>query len=140
MIAKIVTRKTQQGKGFASLARYVGNEKKIAAGYSGFGATAEYAADLAHDGAKLSGQGVRFSNLSNDNLKDAVLEVELTQRLCRNSKAAREMHLVISFPPGENPPIETLHSIEDELLKSIGLERHGRMSACHSDKIICTFT
>ena len=68
-----------------------------------------------------------------DDPADAALLIRSTQDLNKRSTTDKTYHLVYSFPPGESPPIEVLHAIEDELCEAIGYADHQRVSAVHKD-------
>ncbi|OQX14058.1 MAG: hypothetical protein BWK73_10385 [Thiothrix lacustris] len=64
----------------------------------------------------------------------AINEINAVQAMnTRGNENAKTYHLVVSFPAGEKPSIETLKAIEDELCKKIGLGDHQRISAVHDD-------
>jgi Fe-S cluster biosynthesis and repair protein YggX len=75
----------------------------------------------------------RVTNCETDDPAAAAILIEATQAANTRSKADKTYHLVFSFPPGENPSIEVLHAIEDELCAAIGYADHHRISAVHND-------
>lgn len=75
----------------------------------------------------------RVTNCETDDPAAASILIEATQAANTRSKADKTYHLVFSFPPGENPSIEVLHAIEDELCAVIGYADHHRISAVHND-------
>jgi len=75
----------------------------------------------------------RVTNCETDDPAAAAILIEATQAANTRSKADKTYHLVFSFPPGENPSIEVLHAIEDELCAVIGYSDHHRISAVHND-------
>lgn len=77
--------------------------------------------------------GVRVTNCNTDDPAAAATLIECTQAANTRSKTDKTYHLVFSFPPGEEPPLEVLHSIEDQLCASIGYADHQRISAVHID-------
>lgn len=77
--------------------------------------------------------GYRVTNCGTDDPAQATIVIEATQRANTRSKADKTYHLVYSFPPGETPPTDVLHAIEDELCEAIGLADHQRISAVHID-------
>lgn len=93
--------------------------------------TADYILDTRNDGAKVG--GVRVTNCTAGDPAGAAIEILLTQAQNSRSKNDKTYHLVISFPPGERPPLATLHAIEDSLVASIGYADHQRISAVHTD-------
>lgn len=96
--------------------------------------TADYILDSANgttEGEKVA--SYRVTNCGTDDPADAAILIQATQAANTRSKAEKTYHLVYSFPPGEQPDFETLHTIEDELCEAIGLGDHQRVSAVHID-------
>ncbi|SWP56508.1 conjugal transfer relaxase TraI [Klebsiella pneumoniae] len=96
--------------------------------------TADYILDSANgttEGEKVA--SYRVTNCGTDDPADAAILIQATQAANTRSKAEKTYHLVYSFPPGEQPDLETLHVIEDELCAAIGLDEHQRVSAVHID-------
>lgn len=77
--------------------------------------------------------GVRVTNCNTNDPAAATTLIEVTQAANTRSKTDKTYHLVFSFPPGEEPSLETLHKIEDELVAAIGYADHQRISAVHID-------
>lgn len=129
MIAHIIAR-DKRTSDFGRLARYV------VAAQGGIDPatwtrTANYILDTIHQGEKVG--GVRVTNCLTQDPAHAAQEILHTQDKNTRSKADKTMHLVIAFPPGEHPPMETLHAIEDALCAAIGFADHQRISAVHVD-------
>lgn len=96
--------------------------------------TADYILDSANgttEGEKVG--SYRVTNCGMDDPADAAILIQTTQAANTRSKAEKTYHFVYSFPPGEQPDLETLHAIEDELCAAIGLDEHQRVSAVHID-------
>ncbi|SXJ53598.1 TraI/MobA(P) family conjugative relaxase [Klebsiella pneumoniae] len=96
--------------------------------------TADYILDSANgttEGEKVA--SYRVTNCGTDDPADAAILIQATQAANTRSKAEKTYHFVYSFPPGEQPDLETLHAIEDELSAAIGLDEHQRVSAVHID-------
>ncbi|EPU0222352.1 TraI/MobA(P) family conjugative relaxase [Escherichia coli] len=96
--------------------------------------TADYILDSANgttEGEKVA--SYRVTNCGTDDPADAAILIQATQAANTRSKAEKTYHFVYSFPPGEQPDLETLHAIEDELCAAIGLDEHQRVSAVHID-------
>ena len=91
-----------------------------------------YITDAVSDGARVD--FVRVTNLPSDELRDAVLAMMITQDMNTRSKTDKTYNMIFSFPHGEKPSREILNDIEDNLVASIGLEEHQRISAAHDDK------
>ncbi len=91
-----------------------------------------YITDAVSDGARVD--FVRVTNLPSDELRDAVLAMMITQDMNTRSKTDKTYHMIFSFPHGEKPSREILNEIEDNLVASIGLKEHQRISAAHDDK------
>lgn len=130
MIAKVVPNRKHTSS-VAKLARYI-TGLKAEGDPAGWPALADYITDARSDGARVD--HVRLTNLDSDDLGPAVKEILVTQALNTRSKADKNYHLVVSFPPGERPTREQLDDIEDELCAAIGLADHQRISAAHDDK------
>lgn len=77
--------------------------------------------------------GVRVTNCHTDDPAAATALIECIQTANTRSKTDKTYHLVFSFPPGEEPALEILHAIEDQLCASIGYAGHQRISAVHID-------
>ena len=131
MIAKRITSKAAKPR-IARLVRYV------VAAQGGidprsWSRTADY---MLSSGTSSRGEkvgGVRVTNCHTDDPAAATTLIEATQASNKRSKTDKTYHLVFSFPPGEQPAIEVLHKIEDELCASIGYADHQRISAVHID-------
>ncbi|HCC6798244.1 TPA: relaxase/mobilization nuclease domain-containing protein [Klebsiella pneumoniae] len=96
--------------------------------------TADYILDSANgttEGEKVA--SYRVTNCGTDDPADAAILIQATQAANTRSKAEKTYHFVYSFPPGEQPDLETLHAMEDELCAAIGLDEHQRVSAVHID-------
>jgi hypothetical protein len=77
--------------------------------------------------------GVRVTNCHTDDPAAATALIECTQAGNTRSKTDKTYHLVFSFPPDEEPTLEVLHAIEDQLCAAIGYADHQRISAVHID-------
>lgn len=131
MIAKRITSKAATSR-MARLVRYV-----VAAEGGidprSWSRTADYilASKTNEWGEKVG--GVRVTNCHTDDPAVATTLIEATQAMNTRSKTDKTYHLVFSFPPGEEPPLDVLRKIEDELVASIGYAEHQRVSAVHID-------
>ena len=129
MIAKRIERDGRPSS-YGKLARYVvdarGRENPAS-----WSRTTDYILDSEHEGAKVG--GVRVTNCDADEPAMAALEILATQGQNTRSKKDKTYHLVVSFAPGENPSLATIHAIEDALCEAIGLPGHQRISAIHTD-------
>lgn len=96
--------------------------------------TADYILDngsTTTQGEKVS--SYRVTNCGTDDPGEATAAIQRTQARNTRSKTDKTYHLVYSFPPGETPPLDVLHAIEDELCAAIGYADHQRISAVHID-------
>lgn len=113
---------------------------------SNFKALSEYILDVKNDGAKVlfeymldqnngmeKVEAYNFSNCSFENQEDNIAEILNTQALNTTSKQDKTMHLVVSFQEDEHPSFEVMKSIEVELMKALGMEKHQRLSVVHSN-------
>ncbi len=134
MIAKRVP-SDKKSSSAARLVRYVVNARGGIDPRS-WERTADYIldthAELNEHGEKVG--GVWVTNCDTDDAALATIVIDLTQQRNTRSKNDKTYHLVFSFPPGEQPPLDVLHAIEDELCAAIGFADHQRISAVHIDK------
>lgn len=113
---------------------------------SNFKTLSEYILDVKNDGAKVlfeymldqnngmeKVEAYNFSNCSFKNQEDNIAEILNTQALNTTSKQDKTMHLVVSFQEDEHPSLEIMRSIEAELMKALGIEKHQRLSVVHSN-------
>jgi hypothetical protein len=134
MIAKRVSR-ARSKDAFKRLGLYIIGEKdKAKRGVGGGGMwerTAAYVLDLDGGGGRVG--AIRISNCEAIEPADAIAEIQAVQAMNSRAKGDKTYHLVVSFPPGENPSEAQLRDIEDELCAAIGLADHQRISAVHTD-------
>jgi len=131
MIAKIVESKTQSSS-FSRSARYI-LDVRGGIDPSTWERTADYVLDTSnsHEGEKVG--SVFVSNCLSQDPADAVLEITATQAQNTRSKTSKHMHIVASFPPGETLSDAQLQKVETELVQSLGLLDHQRVTAVHLD-------
>ncbi len=103
-------------------------DKKIPKG--SFKGLADYILDRTHDGAKV--EEYEFTNCPFDTVEDNFLFIRETQKDSR-SEQNKTMHIVVSFPEGEKPSKEVLQDIEKELMRTLGMEEHQRLSVTHTN-------
>lgn len=72
-------------------------------------------------------------NLESDDLQWASIEMRAVQRMNVRSKVDKTYHLVISFPTGETPNLDTLKSIENDVCTKLGYAEHQRVAIVHTD-------
>lgn len=130
MIAKRVPNRKATSS-IVKLTRYI-TGIKATGDPAGWPALADYITDARSDGARV--EHVRLTNLDSDEVGPAVKEIAVTQALNTRSRADKNYHLIVSFPPGERPTRAQLDNIEDTLCAAIGLADHQRISATHDDK------
>ncbi len=132
MIAKHVPTKNAKPR-IARLIKYVVAAQGKGIDPRNWKRTADYILEsgLSSKGEKVS--GIRVTNCHTDDPAAATTLIEATQAANTRSNTDKTYHLVFSFPPGENPSIETLNAIEDSLVASIGYADHQRISAVHVD-------
>lgn len=101
-------------------------------GGGSFGGLADYLMDVKHDKEKV--REFHFTNCNGGDEYDMnIKEITATQLINTTAKTDKTYHLVVSFQEDENPSIETMRSIEAELVKSIGYENHQRLSVIHDN-------
>ncbi len=100
-------------------------------GSGSFGGLANYILDKSHDGAKVV--DTEFTNCPYSTTEKNLSFIKKMQDLNQSAKSDKTMHLIVSFREGEIPSKDTLKDIEHELLKSIGMESHHRLSVTHNN-------
>ena len=95
-----------------------------------FRGLANYILDKKNGGKKT--EKIKFTNCPFDAEEDNLQFIEQTQDFSR-AKSDKTMHLIVSFKEGEKPKKEILENIENELLKSLGMEEHQRLSVAHTN-------
>ncbi|SDD96284.1 TraI/MobA(P) family conjugative relaxase [Belnapia rosea] len=134
MIAKRIDKKG--GRGLTALGRYILRETGSPASWQ---RQAEYATDLARGGE--GGPKVEWVSISNCGaVCDPGRAIQLMHATRQQNARIRSgatietgYHLVISFEPNEKPEREFLKKIEADLIETIGLGEHQRISAAHRD-------
>jgi len=76
---------------------------------------------------------VRYSNLDVSSPKAAVNLMRATQSKNLKSKCDKTYHLMLSFPQGENPPIDLIYEMEDKMCNALDFSEHQRLSVIHKD-------
>lgn len=76
---------------------------------------------------------VSVTNCQSDRVDAAILEVINIQGKNTRATSDKTFHLLVSFPPGEEPDGEVLKAIERTLCEGIGFGSHQRVSALHTD-------
>lgn len=111
MIAKHVPIRSLKKSDFAGLVKYIVDEQGK---------------------AERLGQ-VKATNCQSENIQAVIAEVLATQQANKRAKSDKTYHLIISFPAGEKPELETLNALEDRICSGLGFEDHQRISAVHYD-------
>lgn len=98
-----------------------------------FGGLADYMLDEENEREKI--EDYEFTNCSfeQEQVQENLKEIEITQAQNTRSKSDKTFHLIVSFKEGENPTLEERRIIENELVKSIGLENNQRLSVYHTN-------
>ncbi len=76
---------------------------------------------------------VFISNCQSDDPVWAALEIEATQGLNTRALSDKTYHMIISFPPGENPSEAVLRDIEKTMADALGFGEHQRITVVHRD-------
>ena len=100
-------------------------------GTGSFGGLADYILDKANDAAKI--EEVDFSNCPYQDTEKNLSYIKSMQDLNQTAKSDKTMHLIVSFQENEKPTKEVLQNMEKEILKSIGMEEHHRLSVTHTN-------
>nr|WP_172693144.1 TraI/MobA(P) family conjugative relaxase [Campylobacter coli] len=126
MIIKKIPSKKQNKSSFKNLSNYIldkdNNNAKV---------LVDYMLDKNNEMDKV--EGYHFTNCSFDNDEDNINEIINTQKLNTTTKQDKTLHLVVSFQEDENPTLEILQTIEEEIAKSLGMSDHQRLSVIHSN-------
>lgn len=104
---------------------------KKSSSQSSFRALSNYMLDVKNEQEKV--EGYDFTNCSYGEFEENLLEIENTQSINTRTKIDKTYHLIVSFHDDENPTPETMKIIEEELIRSIGLEGHQRFSVVHGN-------
>lgn len=151
MIVRRVPPKVTRAGGFRQLARYVTAAMvpgQGEAGRAGAGVEAGCGGRRGPQGARglgaylgdqvRHGDRVVWIRITNcalaDDLDTAIRVMDATQAMNTRVKADANYHLVVAFPPGEEPERQQIEAIEDRLVAGLGLSAHQRISALHGDK------
>ncbi len=124
IIKKVLFKKNKSN--FKNLANYILDEKNNNAKI-----LIDYMLDKKNEMEKV--EAYNFSNCSFYTKEDNIAEILNTQKLNTTTKQDKTMHLVVSFREDENPSIELMKKIEDEIVKSLGMQNHQRLSVVHSN-------
>jgi hypothetical protein len=100
-------------------------------GKSDFAGLADYITDNQEKTERL-GQ-VQITNCQAGTVQAAIDEVLATQHINTRAIGDKTYHLMVAFPPGENPPAEVLKEIEERICAGLGYGEHQRISAVHHD-------
>jgi len=95
-----------------------------------FKGLADYILDRTHDGAKV--EAYEFTNCPFDTVEDNIRYIQETQKDSR-SEQNKTMHVIVSFPEGEKPSKKVLQDIEKELMRTLDMEEHQRLSVTHTN-------
>jgi len=103
-------------------------------GTGSFSGLADYIRDKEHEGEKVADNYMHMTNCPFDSIEQNIRFVEQHNKLNQRTKSDKNMHLIVSFQEDETiPPKKVLRRIEEELLRSIGMEEHYRLSVAHDN-------
>ena len=102
--------------------------KKATGSFKGL---ANYLLDVNKDGKKV--ESYHFENCNFDSVELNLKEIEITTNLNQIANSDKVLHLVVSFRENEHPSKELLKTVEDELVKSIGMQEHQRLVVAHNN-------
>ena len=111
MIARSVPKRESQASDYGALVRYISN---------------------AHGKEERVGV-MTITNSPAQTPRDLAQAVLLTQLLNGRATSDKTYHLLLSFPPGEQPSPEVLAQIEKRMCDALGFGEHQRISAVHHD-------
>ena len=101
-------------------------------GGGSFGGLADYIMDVKNEGEKARDHQFTNCNFADD-IPLSIREIEVTQALNTLSKGDKTFHMIVSFVEDENPSLETMRAIEEEFVKSLGMQDHQRLSVIHDN-------
>jgi hypothetical protein len=78
------------------------------------------------------GDAFTVNCLSDDPLI-AAKEMEVCQARSTRAKDDKTYHLLLSFPDGERPDTEQMHTMADAAAKTLGYSEHQRITVVHDD-------
>ena len=106
--------------------------KQVASkGKGSFRALANYLLDVKNGGDKV--ENYEFSNCPFDLEEENISYIKQMQELNQMVNSDKSLHLVVSFQEEEFPLKEVLADIELELLKSLDMHEHHRLSVTHNN-------
>jgi hypothetical protein len=111
VIARSIPKRQSQASNFAALVRYICN---------------------AHGKEERVGV-MRITNSPAETPAQLAVSVVRTQLLNDRARSDKTYHLLLSFPPGEQPSAEALAQIEQRMCDALGFGEHQRISAVHHD-------
>jgi hypothetical protein len=111
VIARSIPKRESQASNFAALVRYISN---------------------AHGKEERVGV-MTITNSSAVTPAQLAMSVVRTQLLNDRTTSDKTYHLLLSFPPGEQPSPEVLAQIEQRMCEALGFGEHQRISAVHHD-------
>ncbi len=87
------------------------------------------------DDASGSGrvQACRIVNCISDDLVGAVAEIDESRSRASARLVYDQLRVVISWPPGEKPPLRIVWEIEDRMMAVLDMAEHQRISVLHGD-------
>ncbi|HGM5822040.1 TPA: TraI/MobA(P) family conjugative relaxase [Serratia marcescens] len=100
-------------------------------GKSDFAGLTEYITDAQSKTERLG--LVTVTNCQAGTVQAATEEVLATQHMNTRATGDKTYHLIVAFPPGENPPGDVLKNIEERICAGLGYGEHQRISAVHHD-------
>jgi hypothetical protein len=103
-------------------------------GTGSFSGLADYIRDKEHEGEKVADNYMHMTNCPFGSIEQNIRFIEQHNKLNQRTGADKNMHLIVSFQEDEMIPTkEALQEIEEELLRSIGMEEHYRFSVAHDN-------
>lgn len=127
MIAKKVSMRAQKKSSMTDLVSYL-TEEHVQEGPEEL---VRYMTD--EQGNPVRVGHVRISHCKASEPAWAAAEMRAVQRMNKRAVSDKTYHMIVSFPPGENPNLRTLHTIEDRFCRELGFAEHQRISVVHRD-------
>jgi len=104
------------------------SSKKATGSFKGL---ANYLLDVKNGSKKVA--SFHFENCNFDSVELNLKEIQNTTNFNQIANSDKVLHLVVSFREDEYPSKEILKEIEDELIKSIGMQEHQRLVVAHNN-------
>lgn len=69
----------------------------------------------------------------NEAVSENIEFISSHQQLNQNTNSDKTMHIIVSFQEDEKPSLDLMKTIEEELIKSLGMQEHHRLCVTHNN-------